>query len=181
MSHAPTKGEVHLLAYLASLLAVYARRGERASDWGYDFTATPTGAPFSEDLEDELERLISTGAVTVTDMNLRLTHEGNWWQQRLSNLWLAKNRLDYLDSASTTLLVMPVGLVRVAFAQDPDVSTVAKHKRSRALVSNSALARLYDEFNAVADVLDTAHGSLLAASILWLSYLVEQEPATATF
>ena len=176
----PTKGEIHLLAYLASLLAVYARGGKGASDWGYSFAATPAGAPFSEGLEVEIDDLISGGALTIVGTTLRLTQEGSSLQHTLSGLGLLQNRFDYVDSAIATIFAIPVGMVRAAFAHDPDLLLVAVHKRSRILASESALARLYIEFDAVADVLGTAHRSLLAASVLWLTYLAHKKPVNNT-
>ena len=175
----PTRGEIHLLAYLASLLSVYGRKGEGASDWGYAFTATPGGAPFSESLEVEIERLISKGAYAVVGAALQLTPEGNQLQQTLSGLELVKDRFDYIDSASATVYVLPIGMIRAAFAQDPDISLVAEHRRTRVLASENALARLYAEFDAVADVLGEARGSSFAASVLWLTYLAERGLGTS--
>ena len=175
----PTRGEIHLLAYLASLLSLYARRGQGASDWGYSFAATPGGAPFSESLQVELDELTSRGAVTSEGPNLRLSPVGTSLQQALYRLNLVKDRYSCLDSASTTLCALPVGIVRAAFAQDPDAILVAEHRHSRELASESALARLYSEFGVVAEVLSTARGSLLAVSILWLTYLAERATAPA--
>ena len=173
----PTRGEIHLLAYLASLLSLYARRGEGASDWGYSFAATPSGAPFSESLQVEIENLTSRGAVTNAGTAVELTQAGRLLQQSLAGLDLVKERFACIDSASTTLCALPVGMVRAAFAQDSDATLVAEHRHSRELGSESALARFYSEFDAVAEVLAAARGSLLAASVLWLTYLVEKATA----
>ena len=83
-----------------------------------------------------------------------------------------------MDSAIATTYVMPVGMVRAAFARDPDLLLVADHDRSRILATDSALARLYDEFDAVAEILGTARRSLFAASVLWLTYLAERNTTT---
>ena len=173
----PTKGEIHLLAYVASLLALFARRGQGAADWGYSFAATPGGAPFSESLQVELDELTSRGAITLEGSNLRLTSVGKSLQQTISRLNLVKERYNCLDSASTTLCALPVGIIRAAFAQDPGATLVAEHRHSRDLASESALARLYSDFDAVAEVLSTASESLLAVSVLWLSYLAERSRA----
>lgn len=176
-SPGPSKGDVHLLAYLASLLAVYANRGEGAYDWGYTFTATPSGAPFSDSIEAEMERLVSYGALSINGAHFRLTESGQRLQEGLSPLNLVESRFSYLDSAGATVMAMPVGLIRAAFSTDPDVSIVAKHSGARSLLSRSALARLYLEFDSIAEVLGPASGSLFAASVLWLNYLLERESA----
>ncbi len=175
MDHEPTKSEVYLLAYLAALLAFYARRTEDDFDWGYSFTATPSGSPFSDDLDEELDRLIARGELEYGDSTLRLTQAGGALQEMLSALSIVKERFDYLDSASTTVLVTPVGMIRAALAQGPEMSVVSEHQNSRFLFSDSARIRLRHEFDAVASALDTAQTSLLAASVLWLNYPREQE------
>ena len=180
MDPAPTKGELHLLAYLSYLLSVYAGGGSGASDWGYAFVATPGGAPFSEGLEVEMVDLISGGALALSGTTLRLTQEGGRLQDSLLDLDLLRNRLVYMDSAIATTYVMPVGMVRAAFARDPDLLLVADHDRSRILATDSALARLYDEFDAVAEILGTARRSLFAASVLWLTYLAERNTTTTS-
>ena len=173
----PTRGEIHLLAYLAFLLSLYARQGEGASDWGYAFAATPGGTPFSESLQIEIDDLTSRGALMTAGTTVQLTQAGRFLQQDLANLSLVRQRFVCIDSASATLCALPVGMVRAAFAQDPEVTLVTEHQHSRILASESAMARLYSEFDAVAEVLATARGSLFAASILWLTYLAER-PAT---
>ena len=180
LDSSPTKGEIHLLAYLASLLSVYARRGEGASDWGYSFAATSVGAPFSEDLGVKIEELLSGGALTVAGTTIGLSQEGNKLQRNLSVLGLTKDRMVYLDSAIATIIAIPIGLVRAAFARDPVISLVAEHKHSRILASGSALARLYIQFDSVADVLGSSRRSLLAASVLWLTYQAEQKSVVPT-
>ena len=170
----PTRGEIHLLAFLASLLSLYARRGEGASDWGYSFAATPGGTPFSDSLQVEIDDLMSRGAFTSAGTTIQLTQAGRFLQQTLSSLDLVQERSACLDSASSTLCALPVGMVRAAFAQDPEATLVAEHQRSRILASQNSMARLYSEFNAVAEVLETAQDSLFAVSILWLTYLAER-------
>ena len=174
----PTRGEIHLLAYLASLLSLYARRGEGASDWGYSFAATPGGTPFSESLQVEIDDLTSRGAFTSVGTTVQLTQAGKFLQQSLANLNLVQERSACIDSASSTLCALPVGMVRAAFAQDPETTIVAEHQRSRILASQNAMARLYSEFDAVAEALTTARESLFAASILWLTYLAERPSTT---
>ena len=180
MDPAPTKGEIHLLAYLSYLLSVYAAGGSGAKDWGYAFAATPGGSPFSEDLEVEMVDLISGGALALSGTTLRLTQEGSRLQKSLLELDLLQDRIDGIDSAIATIYVMPVGMVRAAFAHDPDLLLVAEHDRSRILATENALARLYDEFDAVSDILGTAHRSLFAASVLWLTYLAERNTTTTS-
>ena len=132
-------------------------------------------------LEVEMEELISGGALVIAGTTVRLTQDRQPFATTLCLAWLScRERFNYLDSAIATIFAMPVGMVRAAFAHDPDILLVAGHGRSRVLASESALARLYAEFDAVADVLGTAHRSLLAASVLWLTYLAEGKSVSLT-
>ena len=175
MDQKPTHSEVYLLAYLASLMAVYAQRKEQVLDWGYSFTATPSGFPFSNELDEALNGLIARGEIEHIDSTLQLTESGSALQKMLSALSIGQNRIVYLDAASTTVLVIPVGMVRAALAHSPEISVVKEHQHSRRLFSFSALTRLRHEFNTVAEALDTAQDSLLAALVLWINYPRERE------
>lgn len=171
----PTKGEVQLLSYLASLLAVYDRKGDGASAWGYTFAVTPSGAPFSAEVAEAVDGLVAQGALEVEEGALRLSDMGQDLHAQLTELNLSRSRLGYLDSSSATALVLPLGMVRAALARSPQVSAVVAAQASREMFSESGLARLYEDFDAVRGVLGPGSGSLFAASVLWLNYLLERD------
>ena len=92
----PTRGEIHLLAYLASLLSLYARGGEGASDWGYSFAATPGGTPFSDSLHVEIDDLMSRGALTSAGTAIQLTQAGRLLQKNTLRPGLSSRTLRVL-------------------------------------------------------------------------------------
>ena len=59
------RAEVHLFAYLGSLLAAY--RGQIPDDWGYGFAVTPDGYPFSRDLDASLDLLVRRGRLLADE------------------------------------------------------------------------------------------------------------------
>lgn len=61
--HGVTEGEVHLFGYLARLLALF--RGAPAAEWGYRFTRTKWGAPFSRDIAEAMRDLDLSGRLRI--------------------------------------------------------------------------------------------------------------------
>lgn len=169
----PSPGEIHLLTYLASLLAIYERRGEGATAWGYNFASTPSGAPFSSVLSSQIELLLADRALVVEEDGLQLTEQGRALREDLAALRLTAIRIGYLDSASSTLLALPPGVVRAALGQS---QVIPPHlaANARLLASETMLPQLYSDFEVLANALGPTRQSLLAASVLWVSYLVEQ-------
>ena len=170
----PTAGEIHLLAYLASVLAIYERRGEGATAWGYRFASTSSGAPFSSILSTQIEQLVSDGALVMEDDGLQLTEHGRALREDLAALRLTAIRVGYLDSASSTLLALPSGVIRAALGRRQATSPLLLAPTARLLSSETVLPQLYSDFDVLATALGPAQGSLLAASVLWVSYLVEK-------
>ncbi len=163
-----------MLTYLASVLALYDRRGEGVTSWGYRFDSTSSGAPFSSVLSMQIERLVADEALVIDGDGLQLTEHGRALQHGLARLQLTASRIGYLDSASSTLLALPPGVIRAAFGQGLSTSTLRLEAGARPLSSEASLAQLYADFDTLAAALGPGQHSLLAASVLWLSYLVEQ-------
>ena len=116
--------EVHLFAYLACLLAVY--RGWPATDWGYRFACTENGAPYSHELQNAIEELLALGHLSSSEEIITLSEGGQDLRGFLSSLETQQRRLPYLDGACSSLLGMPVGIVRYAISSEPTISRGAR-------------------------------------------------------
>ncbi|MDE0670367.1 MAG: hypothetical protein OXH72_01295 [Caldilineaceae bacterium] len=167
--------DVFLLAYLASLLAMYdCREDDNQFDWGYAFSATPYGTPFSGVLDSAMERLLELGKIAHETSGLRLTDQGEDLLRLLSELNIGKQRRKYIEPAVTTAVILPIGEIRAALALAPERKLALAHKSTRFLATGHLGTQLAMEFNAVADALDSAQFSLLAVSVVWLSYNCQQ-------
>lgn len=166
-----SQGEVHLFGYLACLMFLYKNQGIGATEWGYAFAATPLGAPFSEELHTEINRLVRTGYLTLHRNELGLTPAGISEQENLERLSLNASRLEFLEAATSSVLVLPPAVIRSALATDHDAVMAESLGKSRDLISPTAIPRLYQDFSALNDALGSSSMDLLSASVLWLTYL----------
>ena len=105
---------------------------------------------------------------------LQLTEYGRALQEDLGTLRLTAARIGYLDSASSTLLALPPGVIRAALGHSQATTTFSLADKARFLASEAMLPQMYSDFDALATALGPARHSLFAASVLWVSYLVEQ-------
>src|SRR5580692_11461396 len=103
--HNFAEAEVHLFSYLGCLLSLY--RKQPVSNWGYGFSGTRNGAPFSVELNESLAALKSAGMLESDREFLQLTEVGEAECQGLSELSLNQGRLACLAAACGCLLTMP--------------------------------------------------------------------------
>lgn len=166
-----TPAEVHLLAYLSCLLSLYG--GCAAADWGYDFVRSEWGAPFSAELGSAIDKLRARGYLASKHGALRTTGGGiafsNFLRERDEHSW----RNPYLDGACSSVLALPVGIVRAALREEPSLRHANLHTHPRLLLSRSETDELYDQFRALSQVIGPTVDDLLVPSVVWLSYLGE--------
>jgi hypothetical protein len=164
--------DVHMFCYLGCLLAVY--DGVPVADWGYSFVGTPSGAPFSIDLNEALSAAQSLGILTIDDSDSILLGEGASTELALLRaLDSCKWRARYIEAATKTLLNFSSGIVRVAVREEPNLRPVAKSGSSRLLLEGIGLERLYEQFDALSQASSGATGLFVPASI-WLTYLANK-------
>jgi hypothetical protein len=176
-----TSGEMHLLAYLSCLLAVYRR--VPASEWGYSFVRSGWGSPFSPEIE---RAIASLGArrflVKSTDLTggVRLTANGrqftDFLAQRREHSW----RNPFLDGACGSALAIPPGVIREALKQEPSLRQASIHRGTKALLELNHLKALYEHFGVLSEAVGLDVSDLMVPSIVWLTYLTEVQNAKDT-
>ncbi|MBK7829706.1 hypothetical protein [Nannocystis sp.] len=161
--------EVHLFAYLACVLSLY--DGKPVADWGYLFAGTANGSPLSPALDASIEQLEASGMLSVTDDLLTLSEIGKQEygiQQGLSqNAW----REAYLTGACDSVLALPVGVLRDALSRESALDRAAQLATTRALLEDSDLQTLYDQFGALSEAIGVQVKELMIPAVTWLSYL----------
>ena len=169
--------EVHLFAYLACLLTLY--RGRPASDWGYSFAATRAGHPFSADLNEALDLLVSRGMLSDQDGRenpvpiVRLTDRGRVEFEALRNLHTLRDRDIFIRGATDSLLALPAGTVRAALAHGVDLRGVQTLGQKRLLLTERSQGPIYSEFEVLSRVVQST-SDLMVPSVLWLTYLADR-------
>ncbi len=164
-----TEGEVHLFAYLSCLLWLY--RGNPVAEWGYDFSATPTGAPYSTAVGEATKLLRQHGRLYEDGESLRMTPAGNSLYDELKTLDHFKIRYPFIDGACSSLLGMPVGVVRDAVSKEPSLRRAGTVQRKRRLLQEPEMADLYEQFAALSEAVGVSMGDLMIPALVWLRYL----------
>ena len=172
---AVARAEVHLFAYLASLLAAY--RGQVPSDWGYGFAVTPDGYPFSHDLESSLDLLVHRGRLlTDEDGYLKTSVHGLMELEALGTLSAMRENQMFVEGACGAALVMPVGIIRESLGREWDLQRVPSVSRAELLPTQIGNELRRQHFLALRHALPSDPGDLMIPAVVWLSYLSELSP-----
>jgi hypothetical protein len=162
-------GEVHLFAYLSCLLSLYA--GNAASDWGYTFAGTRHGSPFSPEINDAVEDLVALGLLSHERGYLVVALEGQEEYQVFRQFSQNGIREKYLEAACSSLLSLPVGLIRSALSEEPMLRPSTKLDSTRALFAGPGLELLHEQFRALSSAIGIETQDLLVPATVWLTFL----------
>ena len=165
-------GEVCLYAYMACWLFVY--RLNNPALWGYVFSANETGAPYSLDLAVANNHLLRVGQVAESSDNMAITDRGEKELQTLSGFTVTASRIEYLEAACSTSLVLPSGVLRGAMAADADIVAARNMNSSREMFSEESLIQLRSDFDTMKNSLGTLKDDLMATAAIWATYMSEQ-------
>jgi len=164
--------EFHLFSYLACLLSLY--RGKPASAWGYGFAGTPSGSPFSPELESAKDLILRAGyGISEETGYLRLSRRGLDEFRVLRRFGTNRSRDVFLVGACSSILALPVGIVRAAVGNSPELRVVAYLRSARPLLSQSAVDALYDDFQSLHEEIGTEIADLMIPAVIWLRYMAE--------
>jgi hypothetical protein len=171
-------GEVHLFAYLACLLSLY--RGRPVAAWGYSFAGTRNGSPFSPEVEASRELLVRAGHAAVMDSGyLRLTSSGCKEYHLLASLTVNSQRIEYLVGACATVLTLPLGWIKAAITNDPQMRLAAERKTTRPLLTETAVDGFHDDFELLASGLSAGVADLMVPAVIWLRVMRENANAVS--
>jgi len=167
--------EMHLFSYLGCILALF--QGKSIGEWGYSYSITSEGFPFSPELEDARKAILNRGLININNdgllssiqpqLNLELEvllKVKDWGQRRL-----------WMKSSTECALVFPLGSIRYAISQTPGMLTANKLRQRSKLLENHDITKLYDEYGIVSQVLGTDNNDVLAPAVIWLSARILQK------
>ena len=163
-----TEAEIHLFSYLGCLLSLYEKRP--AADWGYGFSGTRNGAPFSLELHNATKALQTAGYITAEEEYLKLTADGQEELEELGKLSINHERISCLNGACSCLLTMPVGVVRDALFQEPMLRPSIRLNDARPLLEGPGLPLLYAQFAELSDGMGVHTTDLLIPATGGLSF-----------
>lgn len=166
-----TVPEIHLLAYLACLLALY--RGYPAGSWEYRFVRSDWGSPFSQEVQCAIATLEDRQFLVRDVEAMHLTANGReFWTflaERHEHAW----RTSALDGACSSALTIPAGVIRQAIHGEPSLRTASIHQSTRMLLDTGDIALLHHHFTALSEAVGPNVADLIVPSVVWLRYLVQ--------
>lgn len=167
-----THGEFHALDYLACLMAIY--DGRSPAWWGFGFSVTDSGAPFSRVLSDTIARLTASGWVVRDDRVHRLSPTGKDELDFENTLAVNVQRFRYLSAASSSALSMPLPAISDALSHEPGLRRALSYIRRKRLLDETSLTLIAEQFRALTDGLKQSpqdRVDLTVPAIVWLTYL----------
>ena len=168
--------EMHLFSYLACILALF--NGKPISDWGYRFSLTKEGFPFSRQLEEARKRIVEVGLLTVCSDAKILPEEPRFSDEieLLSNLVSFTERCEWIKTATECTLVLPLGSIRYALENIPSVRTAVQLQQNKVLLQESEKNQLYEEYEFILEAFQDGINDPLSPAVTWLSSkLIESE------
>jgi hypothetical protein len=164
--------EVQRAAYLACLLALY--DGHPLSDWGHRFARTEFGTPFSAGVNDALDTLADAGHLIEHKGRFSLSASGQVLLETLSGMASMIERRRFLTAACGSALIVPPATFSQSLDNEPTLRRALQRERGGGLLDGPALTLLYEQFEALARVVERRTDDLLTPSVVWLSYMADQ-------
>ena len=163
------EAEIHLFSYLGCLLSLYRQRP--VSDWNYKFTGTKNGSPFSTEINEAFKQLYISGFLEIKDEYYKLSDKGLGEYNLLKSLTQNANRDVFIDGACASLLSLPVGFIRNALSNEPEIKRVFALSTSRWLLEEERVESLYEQFASLSAAIGIEIKDLMVPAIVWLKYL----------
>ncbi len=172
-----SRAEVHMFAYLGCLMSLYRQRP--VAEWGYAFGVTSHSYPYSGELDTAVDELYGAGGLAFDDAadapTLVMTTSGRQRWSLLRSLTQYTDRGRVLDAVCASVLALPLGRIRHAVSNDPEIATAAELKHERLLMTEDFIPLLHQQFDALARNVGRAEVDLFVPAVIWLSCLSEGE------
>lgn len=165
--------EIYLFAYLSCLLSLYKKLP--ASSWEYQFSITKEGYPYSTALDTSVQDHINNGLLIGKEYYLELTESGKEVHNQLCTLELNYWREPFIEGACSTILAMPVGIIRKSLSQESVIKSALELSQSRMLLTDAEQGIIYEQFSTLSSVIGMEVKELIVPALVWLKCLSEQE------
>jgi hypothetical protein len=168
VSGGATEGEISLFAYLSCLLSVY--EGNPPSEWGYQFSATHSAAPYSDSLASAVNELKISSLLVDSSSGMQLSNEGLEEWRQYAPLERFQARMPYLAGACGSTLLMPLPAVGESISAEPSLRRALELSSKRELLGEGGRETLMEHFRAVSAAVPEAE-DLMIPAVVWLQYL----------
>lgn len=167
------RADVHLLAYLSCVLSLY--KGNPVSSWGYQFAGTAQSTPYSPSIEHAIGALLEIGSFVEDNGYISVTWQGTDQYGELQ--WLGQNqrREPYLKGACSSILALPIDIVRRAINVEPELRGASNLASKRLLLddSNPGFTLVYEQLDTLSRAIGVEVSNLMVPAVLWLTLLAQ--------
>lgn len=161
--------EIHLFSYFSSILYLY--RQNTITEWNYRFIISENGYPFSDDINEAINRHIQNGLFDEKETYCTITSRGTDEFNKFKALSSFKKREECLNAACTTSILMPYSQTLRALLNDPQIVR-EKENQNRPWLEQS---NIYPKFQELSQAVGVPINDLLLPAVTWISYINELE------
>jgi hypothetical protein len=156
--------EIHLFAYFSLILHVY--NGSAPSSWGYSFIVDEKGYPFSNVLNDAIDRHIKNNIFEKKNDYYIITGRGVDEFNRFKKLSDFTNREKMVNASCTTSILIPFSETRKALLNDPNLSKARELGGKRAIDDT-----IYVRFQEISKAIGAPIDDVIIPAISWINYI----------
>lgn len=160
--------EIQLFAYFSLILYVY--NGGDSASWGYNFIVDEKGYPFSDALNNAIERHIKNGIFEDRTDYYIVTGSGVDEFNRFKNLTDFANREKMVNASCTTSILVPFAETKKALLNDPNLSN-ARELGGKREIDNA----VYVQFQEISRAIGGAPvDDVIIPAMSWINYINAQ-------
>jgi hypothetical protein len=157
--------EIQLFAYFSLILYVY--NGGDSASWGYNFIVDEKGYPFSDALNNAIERHIKNGIFEKRTDYYIVTGRGVDEFNRFKNLMNFANREKMANASCTTSILIPFAETRKVLLNDPNLSNARKLGGKREIDNV-----VYVQFQEISKAIGGAPvDDVIIPAMSWINYI----------
>lgn len=164
--------EIHLFSYFSSILFLYGQNP--VSEWQYRFTISESGYPFSDEINEAINRHVQNGWFNEGAAFFSITSRGTDEFNKFKILPSFAKRERYLNAACTTSILVPYSQTLRALLGDPEI------EKAKELKNNSWLeqSNIYQKFNEISTAVGVSPEDLIIPAVTWINFINEQNKLT---
>lgn len=163
-----TENEVHTLAFLSCLLSIANK--SPMSSWGYEFSATQAGYPFSSEIYESLKGLYSSGFINKHGEYFQANNILITYYETLMEHSQFAWRATPIKNAAASRVLFPGGIIRSAVASTSEVNTSIELLRTEQLITERLVNEIDDFNSSINNLLSSTKSDLLATASIWIRY-----------
>jgi len=164
-----THQEIQRLSFLSCIISLFAQHP--ISEWGYTFSHTKYGTPFSPSLSDAIGSLVFSGILKVNEDRHILSEKGLATFEFMTSQSYHIVRSPFIEAACGSAAALSPSTLAKGVSNEPTVAANALRDSGSRLLVGAATELLYEHFHGLNAVLQDSSSDLFSAAVLWLLYV----------